>query len=293
MLVIGVVAGCSVLAPQGTSVVLKKECFHDIQQYAKLASAAYQDTAKIRKVSTELGYRLIKHDLVPGVDVQYFLLVNPRTNAQVISVRGTANLENVLVDVKVAMQMNQRLGIRLHRGFSSAANAVYKAVKPLLDKQAPVSLVGHSLGGAVAAILAMNLNVDGYSIGQVTTFGQPKFTDRLGVEKYKEIPITRVVNEKDMVPLVPHIEAKLSLFPSIYWHLGDEIVLFPGRYYSHLNAKESMARGLTVLKTSVIERDVDAHRMVEYMASIKEKMHMAKVVSYRERAGLMMAGNTP
>ena len=63
-------------------------------------------------------------------------------------------------------------------------------------------MVGHSLGGAVASILAINLDIDGYKVGGVTTFGQPKFTDKVGMEKYKHIPITRVVNEKDVVPLV-------------------------------------------------------------------------------------------
>jgi hypothetical protein len=58
MLLIGILAGCSVLESRGAGVVLKKEGFSDIRQYVKLASAAYQDAAKIRRVSTELGYQL-------------------------------------------------------------------------------------------------------------------------------------------------------------------------------------------------------------------------------------------
>jgi hypothetical protein len=37
MLLIGIVAGCSVLESRGAGVVLRKEGFNDIQQYAKLA----------------------------------------------------------------------------------------------------------------------------------------------------------------------------------------------------------------------------------------------------------------
>jgi hypothetical protein len=75
----------------------------------------------------------------------------------------------------------------------------------------------------VAVILAIYLDVDGYTVSGVTTFGQPKVTDRSGADKFKHIPITRVVNEMDMVPLVPHSEATLLELPGIYWHLGEEI----------------------------------------------------------------------
>ncbi len=293
ILFIGMVAGCSALEPKGTSSAAENERFTHIKQSAKLANAAYQDMAKIEKINAELGYQLVKHEVIAGVDVQYFLSRHPVTQAQLISVRGTANLENVLVDVKVAMRTDERLGIRLHRGFSLAANAIYEAVKPQLNKQAPVTMVGHSLGGAVASILAINLDVDGYKIEGVTTFGQPKFTDKEGMQKYKHIPITRVVNEKDMVPLVPHFEATLSALPSLYWHMGEEIVLFPGAFYSSLSAKESMARGLTVLKASAAERNIDAHKMAVYLARIDEKMSAAKSIPYSKRMDFITVANIP
>jgi len=293
ILFIGLVVGCSALEPKGMSSVPNNERFRHIEQSAQWANAAYQDTAKIEEINAKSGYQLVKHEVVPGVDVQYFLSRHPVTQAQLISVRGTANLENVLVDVKAAMLMDERLGIRLHHGFSSAANAVYEALKPQLKKEKPVYMVGHSLGGAVASILAINLDVDGYKVGGVTTFGQPKFTDKVGMEKYKHIPITRVVNEKDMVPLVPHFEATLSALPSLYWHMSEEIVLFPGDFYSSLSAKESMARGFAVLKASATERDVDAHRMAVYLARIDEKVTEAKSVPYSKRMDFIAATNTP
>ena len=73
MLFFGLVAGCSVLEPKGTSSVPNNERFTDIEQSAKLANAAYQDTAKIKKINAESGYQLVKHEVVAGVDVQYFL----------------------------------------------------------------------------------------------------------------------------------------------------------------------------------------------------------------------------
>jgi hypothetical protein len=139
-------------------------------------------------------------------------------------------------------------------------------------------------------ILAINLDADGYKIAGVTTFGQPKVTDKSGAEKFKHIPITRVVNENDMVP---HIEAKFMELPSIYWHLGEELVMFPGSFYSTLNGKESMLRGLTVLKASVTARDLDAHKMEVYMARINKKMSAAENVPYSERMDYMKTEKPP
>jgi hypothetical protein len=281
------------MEPKGTDTILKKNRFSEIHQHARLANAAYQSPAKIKQISAAYGYQLTKHGIVPSVDVQYFLVTHPATKAQLISVRGTANLENALVDMKVEMLTDKRAGIRLHRGFSSAAQAIYKELKPHLNKQQPVYTVGHSLGGAVAVILAISLDVDGYMVGRVTTFGQPKVTDRSGADKFKHLPITRVVNEKDVVPLVPHIEAKLLELPSIYWHLGEEIVMLPGRFYSSLSGKQSMVRGLTVLKANVTARDLDAHRMAIYMVRIEEKMNAAENIPYSERMNYIDAKKTP
>lgn len=289
---IGVFSGCSLLEPKGANTAPNKDRFSEVQQHARFADAAYQDAAKIEQISAEYGYQLIKHGVVPSDDVQYFFLTHPVTKAQIISVRGTANLENVLVDMKVAMLTDERVGIRLHRGFSSAAQAIYKELKPHLNNQAPLYTVGHSLGGAVAVILAINMDVDEYKIGGVTTFGQPKVTDRSGASKFKHIPITRVVNEKDMVPLVPHINATLSELPSIYWHIGEELVMLPGNFYSTLSGKESMARGLTVLKANVTARDLDAHKMAVYQARINDKMTAAENVPYSERMQYIDAAMT-
>jgi hypothetical protein len=74
--------------------------------------------------------------------------------------------------------------------------------------------------------------------------------------------------------------------------MGEEIVLFPGAFYSSLSAKESMARGLTVLKASATKRDVDAHRMAVYIARIDEKMTEAKSVPYSKRMDFIAAANT-
>jgi len=94
-------------------------------------------------------------------------------------------------------------------------------------------VTGHSLGGAVAALLAIYLIEDGYKVVRVVTFGQPKFTTAIGVEKLAFLPIIRVVDENDIVPMLPP-----TLFANkkygIYGHVGSEAVLLDGPNYSFL-----------------------------------------------------------
>ena len=68
----------------------------------------------------------------------------------------------------------------MHRGFRTAAEAIYGDVKPRLRPGYTTYLTGHSLGGAVAAILGTYLLDDEVKIGGILTFGQPKFTNRAG-----------------------------------------------------------------------------------------------------------------
>ena len=66
-------------------------------------------------------------------------------------------------------------------------------------------MTGHSLGGAVAAILTAYMVNDGYKVERCVTFGQPKFTNADGVAQLEKLPITRVVDENDLVPMLPPI----------------------------------------------------------------------------------------
>jgi len=76
-----------------------------------------------------------------------------------------------------------------------------------------ITVVGHSLGGAVAALAALDFQARGWN-PQVTTFGEPrignqalmKYIDHrfeLGTEKSKNSTYRRVTHVDDPVPLLP------------------------------------------------------------------------------------------
>ncbi|MCB0176868.1 MAG: lipase family protein [Anaerolineae bacterium] len=105
----------------------------------------------------------------------------------------------------------------VHSGFMNAyksvRDAVQNAVKSTPHKQ--VAFVGHSLGGAIATLAALDTayNVPGKSIS-CYTYGSPKVGNDSFVKNYNRlVPNTyRCINGHDMVPSAP---------PGVFGHVGQ------------------------------------------------------------------------
>ncbi len=276
--------GCTTLEPAGTKTLIDNVQFEEIHQSAQFASAVYGDQERITSTLASYGYQLDGLGIDEDAQVQYFLATNLTAKTQVVAIRGTANLSNALADMKIQMEPDARTGINLHRGFAEAAQSVYRQIKPRLRNDFTLYTTGHSLGGAVALILAMYLDVDQYTVGGVTTFGQPKVTDKAGASKFSDLPVKRIVAEKDIVPLLPPIDYRVMNHLNIYWPLGIEIVLYPDEHYSTLTAEETMLRSLTGLNVQPSAEELDAHRMTNYMSLIEQKGHDTVNIPYRDRA---------
>lgn len=254
--------------------------FKMLHQYALIADSAYHDKTKIEKLLATQGYTLTAHGQLPGYAVSYFLATNDAEKQQIISVRGTSNVENAMVDVAFQLLPNKHTGIKLHQGFAQSADYIYDIVKAKLNRDYRINTTGHSLGGAAALILAMYLDAGGYNVGKVITFGQPKVTNISGSRKYSHLDVTRVVMPKDMVPLVPPLDPMDLMNMEIYWHLGTELVLQEGNAYSELNGVDSMMRATDFLNEMLTEKNLQHHYMTVYINSIAPKMVNAKPVPY-------------
>jgi triacylglycerol lipase len=260
--------------------------FVAIERYAQLANAAYENAAAIRPTVTALGYRLDRVGSIPGVEVSYFLATDAASKTQVIAVRGTANVENALVDVALQLTADSHAGVRLHGGFAQAAAGVYGEIKLLLRKDYRISTTGHSLGGAVALILAMYLDVDGYRLGPVVTFGQPKVTNIAGAQKFRHLQLTRVVTPHDLVPLVPPFDPVDVNNLDIYWHLGTELVLLPGKDYALLEGLDSMLRASGFFARRPDQENLQHHQMALYLSLLRQKLGGATRVPYQNKLNL-------
>eukprot|EP00667_Euglena_gracilis_P000473 EG_transcript_474 len=97
------------------------------------------------------------------------------------------------------------------------SDACRAAAELELDRNVPVRLTGHSIGGSVAILLAMKLSRAGFSINQVVTFGSPKFTRQDGADALQALPLRRVTLDEDPVPAFPPLDT--------YKHAGSELQL--------------------------------------------------------------------
>jgi predicted lipase len=254
--------------------------FIAIQQQAGFANAAYEPEDRIRAFVKSQGYTLTLYKTDPGIQVSYFLATNESTRTQVISVRGTSNIENAMVNISLKLRLDKNTGIYWHEGFLSAARKVYAELKPLLNRDYKIRTTGHSLGGAVALILAMLLDTDQFDIDQVTTFGQPKVTNPAGAKMLNRINIIRVVMPLDLVPLAPPFDPLDINNIDIYWHAGKEVVLLADNQYAILEGLDSMLRATRFTQKLLSDENVKNHEMSAYLRQIALKTKSSSLVPY-------------
>lgn len=255
--------------------------FTAIRHQAGFATVAYLSEDEIRDFVEAGNYTLTLYKTIPEIHISYFLATDRQTGSQVISVRGTSNIENAMVDILLKLRPDKKTGVQLHEGFSHAARQVYADLKPLLEKDYTIRTTGHSLGGAVALILAMYLDVDHFNVERVTTFGQPKVTNVAGASKFDHISIIRVVTPFDLVPLMPPLDPLDIYNVDVYWHAGKEVVLLNGNQYAILEGLDSMLRATRFIREPFSQAHMEQHQMSAYLGMIDTKTGSSRLVPYQ------------
>ena len=260
--------------------------FAVIQRQAQFAAAAYQSENQVRELVESKNYQLGLYHTIPDIQMAFFLATNDSTKTQVMAVRGTSNVENAMVDIALKLLTDEKTGVRLHEGFAYAANRVYATLKPHLKPDYKIDVTGHSLGGAVALILAMYLDADGFDIERVVTFGQPKVTNFPGAMRIQHINVIRVVTPDDLVPLIPPFDPLDIKNIDIYWHAGKEVILLDGNQYAVLEGADSMLRATRFTQKLLSEENLNNHYMELYLDRLEAKMKSARLVPYRNTFNL-------
>lgn len=146
-------------------------------------------------------------------------------NEVVVTVRGTQGAMGRSPDWQTNSLFASAFGPtggQVHKGFLSVADSFYDPLARYLGgianaKNGIVHLTGHSLGGAIASLLAAKLKTAGYQSIRLYTFGAP----RIGLESFsrgiggmiKNENIYRVFHHADpvpMFPLYPYVHAPLQ-----------------------------------------------------------------------------------
>lgn len=139
-----------------------------------------------------------------GPDVQSFVTHNHEV--MVIAVRGTCSWTDFLRDVDAHQVPFVEGRGNVHCGFYAAARQACRFVEAYMDKfhaGQPVLICGHSLGGAVALILAQMLRLRRSCEVQLYTYGAPRAADATFVSAAQGLVHQRMVNHNDAIPSVP------------------------------------------------------------------------------------------
>ena len=248
---------------------------------AYLAAASYENKQQVEQVLHTQQYKLQRYRQLDGYSVSYFIATNDDSKQHIITVRGTANVENVIVDAAFVLVHDKLTGIDIHQGFLLSAKDIYEQLTPELKPGYKITTIGHSLGGATAIILGMMLDAQGYDVDEVITFGQPKVTNISGSRKFVHLNVIRLVTPKDMVPLVPPVDPMDMMNMSIFWHQGTEILLYENDQYAVLSGTSSMLRTADFLNDIPSEQHLNNHFMTTYIAHLKAKVKSAKEIEYK------------
>lgn len=265
--------------------------FEELLQYALRAQLTYAIAKPGWYITEQLGWRSscpyqINIEEVPKVNVNAIVELNHTRQVQWIAVRGTDNLTNWLLDLDyIEKCFTQETGDRefkidLHNGFYQASVAVWEVIRPHLHQNYQTRITGHSLGGAIAAILMMFVEDAGYSLDKCITFGQPKITNSEGAAKAAHLPLLRVVNQEDVVPLVPP-NSLLNLLRGEYVHFGCELQLEPNGYvfrseHNHRSLTKGFWWRLLNEKTKNILGDVREHYIQNYLHNLTNNLESSE-----------------
>ncbi len=155
-------------------------------------------------------------------------------NDVVIAIRGTANAWEWLQDAKFLPIPFKRVhggGLTedgftdMYNSFTSvsgnAGTAYVETLLPKISPDATVTVAGHSLGAAIATLLAFDLSANTRLKIVLYTLASPRVGDFTFHQVFNHIVPNayRVYNRLDVVPKVPP--------PLMYYHVGDETELIP------------------------------------------------------------------
>lgn len=187
----------------------------------------------------------------PTTDTQVALWRDMSRKRLVVAFRGTeqAKWKDLLTDLMlVPAGLNpERIGgdfkqeVQVHSGFLSAYDSVRTRIMRLIrqvvgyidDGPQPLSewhvyVTGHSLGGALATLLALELSSSQLTkLGVISVtmynFGSPRVGNKKFAEVYNEkvCDSWRVVNHRDIIPTVPRLMGYCHVAQPVYLVAGD------------------------------------------------------------------------
>ena len=166
-------------------------------QAAMLANDAYLPQKEFIAKYEDPAYELIA---AKALSVDYYLF--SQKNQLVVVFEGTNDISGVQTDLAIDEKkfLDDTESV-VHHGYFSEALSARFFIYPYLDKEKQIIITGHSLGGAVAHLLAAMLYREGYRV-QLYTFGAPPVGNERFVASIEGLSHERYTHVLDVIPMV-------------------------------------------------------------------------------------------
>lgn len=240
-----------------------------IQLLTDVSKAAYFPTDEAARYLQSLNYSVQDIRLFSTTDTDTQAIITTIGGRTIVGFRGTEkNLEDFQTDANIAMSpMEGVQNLASHTGF---LKAYLSARQTMLDALPPnateVHFCGHSLGGALAALAALDISMNtSAAVASLHTVGQPRVGNKKMADQLQStlgLRYTRGVNNCDIVPRVP-----FSVGPLEYHHAGvlhyfdskGRLWLQPSWASRLLDATLSQTDVLPLLKETIADHSADGY----------------------------------
>jgi len=182
------------------------------------------------------GYTLVGPIVAaPAKTLDFYGFIIESPDSIVIAFRGTRSNPDWIADAAITQTAfpYTRIKLGIHSGFA----AIYKACRQqimdtlsALDSSKQLYITGHSLGGALAVLCALDATVNtSYNAPVMYNFGSPRVGNPKFVQAYNEVVSNsvRIVNTNDIVVLLPPAAVHPLLSNDVlYYRHVKELVAF-------------------------------------------------------------------
>ena len=199
--------------------------FPQLNEYKQIASfKAIRERSLLEPIIQRIGLS----DLIPKTNLIYagFILKSSANN--IIVFRGTQEPDEWIANLnakQIYYQTNNPEAGKVHQGFYNLYFNGSDPIRPLIDQldpTIPCYITGHSLGGAIAVLAAIDLALNFSNLKkqiQMYNYAPPRVGDPTFVKFYSELVPNSycVVNQADSTWLLPPTQ----LNNSTYLHVGQ------------------------------------------------------------------------
>ena len=203
-----------------------------------------------------------------------FIAYSSVLDAIVVSFRGSNNLADWITNLAFAKTSYSCSRCKVHSGFNGAYEDLKNQVRSLVSAyrssypSAKLIMTGHSLGGAIASLAALDLTLNLEQVDAVYTFGSPRVGNyRFAMYYNSKVPNTfRVVNYRDTVAHMPWLSQGFN-------HNDYEIWYYPSgmSQYYFCTSNESYQ-----CSNSLWWYEVDDHYLSNYLGMSTQQSQIFK-----------------